>query len=76
MSVEARYLSKWLLGAGVLGWVREEGKERCAAGGARTLEPNKPERCSFDPNESPLFHHRDQNRGEGGIDASLGSDCS
>jgi hypothetical protein len=44
MSVEARYLSMWLLGASVLGWVREEGKERSAAD-ARTLESDKLDRA-------------------------------
>lgn len=66
----------WLLGAGVLDWVREEGKEYCAAGRARTLEPDKLERGSLDPNESPLFRHQNMSRGEGGIDASLGCDGS
>lgn len=65
-----------LLGAGALGWVREEGKERSAAGGARTLEPNKLERGSVSPNESHFFHHHDKDRGEGGIDATLSPDCS
>lgn len=65
-----------LLDAGALGWVRDEGKERSAAGGARTLGPNKLERGSANPDRSHFFDfHHDQDRGEGGIDATLGPDC-
>lgn len=48
MTVEARYLDMWLLGAGALGRVREGGK-KCSA--ARTLEPNKRERGGLNPQQ-------------------------